>query len=274
MSPFKVSEGTSERSADLYLPVKYSNGSTNTPLILSFHGYGGSGDSHGSMTGLDTLADENGLRVAYPDGQPIDPNNLQKGLHWDVDQGSPDVKFIRDLISKTEALHYRVDTSRIYITGISNGCGMTHRVGCDLADIVAAIAPVEGGYKVPGWDDCKPARPMPVMTFHGHPDPVVPYNGGPGTAVAAGHIFANVPDWVAAWAQRDVCNMTPVESQINSHVTKKQYLQCHGNVTVIFFTIDDNGHAWPGSSMPNASKAIDATSEIWSFFTQYTLPPA
>jgi len=268
----KVQEGTTTRSADLYIPAKYSNTSGNVPLILSFHGYGGSGAGHGTLTGLDALADTYGLLTAYPDGLPIDPNNLNKGLHWTVDSGSPDVQFIRDLITKMESLNYRVDPSRIYATGISNGGGMTHRVGCDLADIIAAIAPVEGGYPEPGWKDCNPTRPMPVLSFHGLPDPVVPYNGGPGTAIAAGHIFANIPEWAAAWAQRDSCNMTPTDSQYNSHVDKKVYSQCKGKATIILYSIDDNGHAWPGSSMPHASRAIKATTEIWNFFTQYTLP--
>ena len=269
----KVPEGTIDRSADLYIPANYSNTSVNVPLVLSFHGFGGSGSGHGTLTGLDTLADTHGLLVAYPDGQPIDPNNLKKGLHWDVDAGSPDVKFIRDLITKIKDLHYRVDSSRIYATGISNGGGMTHRVGCDLADIVAAIAPVEGGYNEPGWKDCKPARPMPVLTFHGLPDPVVPYNGGAGKGPAIGKKFPNIPDWVAAWAQRDSCNTAPTVTQFNSHVNKTAYSQCHGNASVILYSIDNNGHAWPGSSMPHASQAINATTEIWNFFTQYTLPP-
>lgn len=268
-----VPEGTTTRSADLYVSAKYSSTSTSAPLILSFHGYGSSGAGNGALTGLDTVADTYGVLVAYPDGLPIDPNDLSKGLHWDVDSGSVDVTFVRDLITKIKSL-YRVDSSRVYATGISNGGGMTHRVGCDLADIVAAIAPVEGGYKVPGWDDCKPARPMPVMTFHGLPDPVVPYNGGEGTGVAAGHVFANVPEWTAGWAQRDSCNMTPNTTQVNSHVTKTEYSQCSAKVTVTLFTIDDNGHAWPGSSMPNASQAIDATKEIWTFFARHTLAAA
>jgi len=62
-------------------------------------------------------------------------------------------------------------------------------------------------------------------------------------------------------------------TQFNSHVNKTAYSQCHGNASVILYSIDNNGHAWPGSSMPHASQAINATTEIWNFFTQYTLPP-
>ena len=267
-----VPEGTITRSASLYLPAKYSNNSTKVPLILSFHGFGGSGSGHGALTGLDTLADTQGLLVAYPNGLPIDPNNLKKGLKWDAAPGSADVKFIRDLVSNIEKLHYRVDSSRIYATGMSNGGGMTHRVGCELADIVAAIAPVEGGYGEPGWTVCNPARPVPVISFHGTPDPVVPYYGGKGKGPAAGNMFPPIPEWAAAWAKRDSCNKAPTMTQFNSHISKTVYSQCHGNASVILYSIDDNGHAWPGSSMPNASQAIDATTEIWNFFLNYTLP--
>jgi polyhydroxybutyrate depolymerase len=39
---------------------------------------------------------------------------------------------------------YSIDPRRIYTTGISNGGGMTDRVGCTMADIIAAIAPDTG----------------------------------------------------------------------------------------------------------------------------------
>ena len=64
----KVSEGKTTRSADLYIPAKYANASENVPLILSFHGFGGSGAGHGTLTGLDTLADTNGLLVVKGKG--------------------------------------------------------------------------------------------------------------------------------------------------------------------------------------------------------------
>jgi polyhydroxybutyrate depolymerase len=37
---------------------------------------------------------------------------------------------------------HNVDQKRIFATGLSNGGIMTHRVGCELSGVFAAIAPV------------------------------------------------------------------------------------------------------------------------------------
>jgi polyhydroxybutyrate depolymerase len=37
-----------------------------------------------------------------------------------------------------------VDRLRVYATGFSNGAMMTHRLGAELPDVLAAIAPVSG----------------------------------------------------------------------------------------------------------------------------------
>ncbi len=39
---------------------------------------------------------------------------------------------------------YNIDSGRIFVTGHSNGGMMTYRLGAELSDIVAAIAPVAG----------------------------------------------------------------------------------------------------------------------------------
>ena len=52
-----------------------------------------------------------------------------------------DVGFFAALIGKLTA-EGGADPRRVYVTGISNGGLMTHRLGCELADKITAIAPV------------------------------------------------------------------------------------------------------------------------------------
>ena len=68
------------------------------------------------------------------------------------------------------------DARRVYATGHSGGGRMTSALACRLADKVAAVAPNAGlragrpdpdDTSVPEVEDCEPARPMPVLTFHG-----------------------------------------------------------------------------------------------------------
>jgi polyhydroxybutyrate depolymerase len=240
------------------------------PLVLAFHAYGESISNFETLTGFDALANTEDFIVAYPEGLP-DPKITTKTLpHWDTEPGSMDVKFIRDLVTAIEGGGYNVDPTRIYATGFSNGGGMVNRVGCDLSGIVAAIAPVEGGYGEPDWAICNPVFPVAVMAIHGIPDSTVPYYGGVSKKDgAAGIDFPDIPDWAAAWALRDSCNRVPIVSTYNSDIITTEYPNCHWSYSVILYSIDNNDHYWPGSSTLGASQAINATAEIWNFFSKW-----
>src|SRR5260221_564174 len=68
-----------------------------------------------------------------------------------------------------------VDADRIFVTGFSNGASMTFRLGAELSDRIAAIAPVAGHY----WPTAStPARPVPTLFLIGDHDPLVPLTGG------------------------------------------------------------------------------------------------
>ena len=48
---------------------------------------------------------------------------------------------------------------------------------------------------------------------------------------------------------------------------------CQGGSEVIFCTIDQGGHAWPGGTGTfSESSALDATQAIWTFFQKHALP--
>jgi len=70
-----------------------------------------------------------------------------------------DVAFLNQMLDQL-ALKYSVDTRRIYATGLSDGGFMALRVGCNMADRVAAIAAV--GAAMPKTMICLPARPVPA----------------------------------------------------------------------------------------------------------------
>src|SRR5262249_61300856 len=63
------------------------------------------------------------------------------------------------------------DGRRIYVTGMSNGGFLASLLGCQLADRLAAVAPVAGARDL---GDCVPARPMPILLLYGSADAVVP----------------------------------------------------------------------------------------------------
>jgi len=205
-------------------------------------------------------ADRAGFIVAYPEGLG-DPQSWKFGNRA---EGQADVAFIRDLIQQLQS-QYRIDAQRIYVTGISNGAEMSYRLACDLGDVIAAFAPVAGGY--PAFDDCPATRPVPVIAFHGTDDQLLPYAGKP-------PLLLPVHDWVAGWAARNGCANPPAVIMQQGDVTGKHWGGCRAGADVVLYTIIGKGHSWPGSAMPAriTTRDIDATDLIWEFFAAHPKP--
>jgi polyhydroxybutyrate depolymerase len=208
---------------------------------------------------MDALADREGFVVAYP--QAAIPKG--DGFEWRLpDQpladGSPapagapdDVAFIADAIATIRRSH-RIDARRIYVTGWSGGARMASELGCRLADVVAAIAPV-AGLRFPA--QCKATRPMPVIAFHGLADRVNPYAGGGRASWTYG-----VEEAARRWAAHDGC------------------ARLEGCALVRLRTIERAGHVWPGAPplppelagfLGPETNAVDASTEMWRFFVAH-----
>lgn len=69
---------------------------------------------------------------------------------------------------------YRIDTTRIYVTGISNGGFGTWQVALDYPERFAAIAPLCGGVNDSDTAKIGNLRELPIWTFHGTADDMIP----------------------------------------------------------------------------------------------------
>ena len=147
------------RQYRLHVPPSYQQ-SQPTPLVINLHGYNSNAARQEQVSQMSAEADRAGFIVAYLEGLG-DPQSWKFGNRA---EGQADVVFIRDLIQQLQA-QYRIDAQRIYVAGISNGVEMSYRLACDLGDIIAAFAPVAGGY--PAFGDCPATRLVPVVAFHG-----------------------------------------------------------------------------------------------------------
>jgi polyhydroxybutyrate depolymerase len=252
----QIISGGQTRTYRLYVPRSYQPG-TPAPLLLGFHGAGSSGAQFESYSGFDTLSERFGFIAIYPQG-------LGDLSNWDTMPNSTDVPFVRDLIADLESRCY-IDPARVYATGHSRGGGMVNRLGCELSDWVAAIAPVSGDYEFS--ETCTPTRPVPVMAFHGTADPVLPYNGFgmPGQVHETyTRIGVPVPTWAAGWAGRNGCSSTPAMVFQFGPVTGQGWGSCKAGADVLLYTIQDGTHDWPS--------AVDAAQLIWDFFSRHPLP--
>ncbi len=256
------------RTGTMHVPPTYDP-TVQTPVVLNFHGFTSDPIQEDVLSLMDPEADAKGFIVIYPLGTGA-PLSFNAGACCGTAAATnvDDIQFTRDILDHAAAT-LCVDPKRIYATGMSNGGFLSHRIGCELADRVAAIAPVAGVLGIPDAS-CTPSRPMPVMHFHGTADPLVPWAGDPVLG------FESVADSIAGWVARDHCTGAPVHTYANGDASCASYEACDGGAEVTLCTIDGGGHTWPGGTPVPAlgytSTDISATDAMWTFFAAHPMP--
>jgi polyhydroxybutyrate depolymerase len=270
-----------ERGYLLRLPALPAADGARLPLVLVLHGGGGHAENAEAMTGFTAKARREGFIVAYPEGTGRLKGRL---FTWNaghccgraMQQKVDDVGFIRALIDHLAA-RYPVDPKRIYATGISNGGMMSHRLGIELSDRVAAIAPVAATLF---GDEKPPAQPVAALMINGGEDQAVPPAGG-----APGGRFPDAWDGTPAlpaaaqgrfWAAANGCDTGSVTTG-QGQLVRTRY-RCAPGRGVELLLVRDNGHAWPGGQpgtrrADKPSTALDATEAIWAFFREQAKEP-
>ncbi len=263
-----VEIGGRTRAYFLHVPPAY-DGKKPVPLVLVLHGGGQSAESAERMSGMSAKADNENFIVAYPSGT----GRLSRMPTWNsgnccgyaMQNHVDDVAFLRALINKLEE-NYSVDPRRIFVTGISNGGMMSYRVGCELADKIAAIAPVEGAHNIA----CRPSGPVSVIVFHGTADRLVPFNGGSTPfQIGSKRSDNSVASAVAFWVKQDGCSRTPKHEE-NEEVHTDIYSGCKNGAGVALYAIQGGRHSWPGSRV--SGNSVSAPDLMWSFFLQHPKP--
>ncbi|MEJ7913576.1 MAG: carbohydrate-binding protein, partial [Chitinophagaceae bacterium] len=132
-----------------WLPTDYNNSNEKYPLIIFLHGSGETGTSVGSLNNLISTALPQKIAQGW-NPEATNPLNGQKFKFIVVSPQAPNwsysythLQYILADITK----RYRVDASRVYITGLSaGGAGSWSAVtnGENFAKKIAAIVPVSG----------------------------------------------------------------------------------------------------------------------------------
>lgn len=268
----QITSGGEKREYLLYVPESYDP-NTPSPLVINIHGFAQWPANQMRVSGWNELADQYGFIVVYPSGTGFP-------LRWRVsaDPENPEgpekeIAFFSDLIHKLTE-EFNIDSSRIYANGLSNGGGMTLLLSCRLSDEITAIGSVAGAYLF-DIEACMPQRPVPAIFFHGREDRIVPYEGGPSERYALP--FPSIPEFVHSYTQQNGCNPDSTNVMDTTNIIGFRYSGCSENAAVVFYTIADGGHTWPGGSpLPEwitgkTTQEIDATELMWKFFQEYSL---
>lgn len=268
-----------ERTFLVHVPPSYKPGQP-VPLVLIFHGGGrGSGRGIARRTGFNRLADQHGFIAVYPDGYRSNWND-GRGTTDAERAGIDDISFVRQMLRDLQD-RFTIDRRRIYAAGISNGGMFVNRLGCELADRLAAIAFVVGPMPAPVALRCEPQRPLSVLGIFGTEDPLIPWRGGEVRGGDRGPILG-VEETINLWVRKNGCGargeteILPRRVEDGTVVKKTSYRGCRENRRVVLYTIEGGGHVWPPARPVSrragrSSQNIDASRAIWEFFA--TQPP-
>lgn len=258
------------------------------PAVLMLDGRGGTPWTAMKSSGWSAHADEHDFLAIYPEALRLQPDApmhfLTNPQMWnagpggaDTERDGPDdIAFLHAVIADLR-LQAGLDPRRLFLTGFSNGAAMCFRFAGAEPEQVASFAPVAGHFRYPAQ---ALARPVPMLYFFGRQDPLSPYDGGPvDLPWGAQEIRPAAPDSARAWAR--LCGLGDEPTQMEQH--KGFSIQRFGpnpaGAEVVFYTVDDCGHTWPGGHrlLPEAiagseSRRVNATALIWQFFKQHPLP--
>ena len=271
----------------IHLPQNYSQ-KESLPLIIALHGGGGNAQDMEKLTNYEfnKLADDKNFIVVYPNGIQRhwnDGRNLS--IYYTQKENINDVKFISELIDHM-IKNYNVNSSRVYVTGMSNGALMSYRLAYELSNKIAAVAPVDGSIPLNIFLNETPLRPIPILMINNVDDPILPWNGGYAHFgdKKLGEVIG-VEETAEFWAKIDNCSLVKNKEYLpdvnpgdGTRVWMRLYLNNATDMKVILYGIDGGGHTWPNgyqylpkSVIGKTSKDIDACKLIWNFFRSYHL---
>lgn len=252
-----------ERSWFIHVPPGYDD-ALPVPLVLAIHGLSSTADIHQNLSGMSGVADENGFVVVYPNGV---------GGAWDggiccVPEGvaQDDVGFLRAVVASVQG-ELAIDPERIYVTGLSNGGAMTHRLACEAADLFAAAAPVAFALPFSPMTDCQPSRPIPVLNFMGLNDVLVPYDGSAS--------FNGAQESFAQWRANNACGDGPAEIvEVTGGSDCVIDTSCAEGVETGLCSVDSR--SFPGTFFEGhilyANDDIDVARTAWDFLSRFPVP--
>lgn len=177
--------------------------------------------------------------------------------------GTDDEAYL-DAVLDTVSGWSRVVPSRTFLTGLSNGGALTHRLACTRAEAFAAIASVGAANQYATVEDCEPVEQVAVLQVHGDGDTCWTWETtdrscGPGRF--GRKIGAEPSAW--EWASRNGCGAStrretwPDADGNGLDTLATRWEGCDADVAL--WRIRGHGHTWPDGLQYQPAQDIGPT---------------
>ena len=259
--------GGIERTYVLHVPPGWT-ADADLPLVLAFHGLLSTPAQLQAVSGLDDVADQSGVVVAYPAAALGDWNTecLECGSDAVVEE-IDDVGYVSDLVDRLAA-DAGIDRRRVYAIGISNGALFVHHLACAAQGVVTAAASVAATLIAPEHVPACGGAAVPIVFFHGSDDTFFPPEGGLVGNNVVNVRLLSIEESVASWTVRDDCSGAPEVTPLpdleddGTTVVREIHGDCAGGAAVVYYAIEGGGHTWPGSTVPSGGIVGRTTRDV------------
>jgi polyhydroxybutyrate depolymerase len=257
--------------------------------VVVLHGAGSEGPRYLELNGWGELARREGVVVVAPDALPHDPAkpprfrdnpriwNSGRPKDGEVRSQEDEGAFIEAVLRELAGRGVRIDATRRYLVGHSNGGALTWKMLAEHPERWTAGVSVAGG--LVHLPDSKGHAP-PLMHIMGDSDPLVPIAGG-ATTLPWGMVREIPPvfETLGHWAVSVGLPFAPVRVEEREGSTRYLWEE-HDPPRFSATIVRGQGHEWPGggySGLPEsmigpAAKHFDATAAAWAFLSGQRLP--
>ena len=270
----------------LYIPSNYDQAvkqGSRLSLVVMLHGCTQSSEDFAAGTRMNELAEQNNCLIVYP--SQATAANQNRCWNWfnptDQQQGQGEPAWLAAL---TESIikDYQVDSSRVYIAGLSAGAAMAVIMAETYPELFAAVG-VHSGLAYRSATDLPSAlmamnqggaanmngtgssKFVPMIVFHGDQDHTVNIrNGERIVEQAKQRLQAQNMDLITQQHEQcseQNCRSTQLEISDSKGVSQLEYWKIHGA-----------GHSWAGGSSAGSytdPKGPNASKEMLRFFLEH-----
>ena len=262
--------------------------SEKRPLVIALHGCTQNANSMSQQSGWNILAQKHQFVVIYP--QQKRANNGSNCFNWfkNEDSNGPngEAASIKNMIGFA-IKNYNIDTSRVFIYGLSAGAAMSVSLMANYPELFKAGASFAGAphnivqnysqaskamkgkiNKSPEeWGALMPDQPDSInypklLIFHGDKDVIV--NNRNANELIKQWSFVHKIDTISDQLQAGFA--------VNTKITRVSYADSNNNEQIVYYKVKDLGHALPidpGRGKKQGGKQSAFSKDIDFFSTYY-----
>ena len=205
------------------------------PVIIDFHGGAGTAEVQYVTSNFVEIADREGILVVYPQAD-VRAGSVWNTLHSEEGNkvaGVDDFGFIAAIIESLDS-NPNIDTSRIYVSGYSNGAAMAYQIACHLNNDIAGFVVMSGLFPLEVEYPCDIMHETPGIIINGTSDYERPMTGIEGYALP-------VREAASWWATQ---NGSTQESTIQDRNIERTTYETLSGTQIQLFIVEGGGHDW------------------------------